>query len=234
VHTEELGAILRMKKKSDGGHYAERNARYDYATLNHFADITDGTNTRGVTLSNWDCAFVRLGRSTPDALDTATAQLHVLAGGQVDGDQLGIRNQNGATHFLQRFALRPHRGYDPSPPCASPSNTKIRPSPAWSRPSFRGAARRFLLASDRERSRVSCSGLVKPAEEGIGHGIIARLWNVTDTPVPRPSPSHPALRLRTARRISRRISKPSRSPPTAHFLRPSPASNSKPTGFKPR
>lgn len=182
VHTEELGAILRMKKKSDGGHYAERNARYDYATLNHFADIADGTNTCGVTLSNWDCAFMRLGKSTPDSLDTATAQLHVLAGGQIDGDQLGIRNQNGVTHFLQRFALRPHRGYDAvaamrfalehqNPPVTGVVNG--RPSAALPADSFS-----LLTVSD---PNVLLWAL-KPAEEGIGHGIIARLWNVTDTP----------------------------------------------------
>lgn len=183
VHTEEVGAILRLKKKSDGGHYAERNARYDYATLNHFADITDGAGTRGVTLSNWDCAFVRLGQSTPAALDTATAQLQVLAGGQVDGDKLGIRNQNGANHFLQRFALRPHRGYDPvaamrfalehqNPPIAGAATGKPdAPLPAASYSLLTVGDPGVLLWA------------VKPAEEGIGQGIIARLWNVTDLPV---------------------------------------------------
>lgn len=183
VHTEELGAILRVKKKSAGGDYAERNARYDYATLNHFADIADGANARGVTLSNWDCAFVRLGKSTPDALDTATAQLQVLAGGQVDGDQLGIRNQNGATHFLQRFALRPHRGYDPvaamrfalehqNPPVAGPvSGEASAPLP--------GAIYSLFSVSD----PAVLLWAIKPAEEGIERGIVVRLWNVSDRPV---------------------------------------------------
>ncbi|MDP3069920.1 MAG: hypothetical protein Q8N18_06500 [Opitutaceae bacterium] len=182
VHTEELGAILRLKKKPDGGHYAERNARYDYATLNHFADIADGTNTRGVTLSNWDCAFMRLGKSTPDSLDTATAQLHVLAGGQIDGDQLGIRNQNGATHFLQRFALRAHRGYDPvaamrfalehqNPPVTGVvSGPSAAPLPASS----------YSLLTVSDPSVLLWA--VKPADEGIQRGIIARLWNVSDAP----------------------------------------------------
>ncbi len=182
VHTEELGAILRLKKKSDGGHYAERNARYDYATLNHFADITDGAKTRGVTLSNWDCAFVRLGRSTPAVLDTATAQLNVLAGGQVDGDQLGIRNQNGAGHFLQRFALRAHGGHDPvaamrfalehqNPPVTGiVTGPGDAPLPAGSYSLLTVSDPRVLLWA------------VKPAEEGIDRGVIARLWNVSDAP----------------------------------------------------
>ena len=39
-------------------------------------------------------------------LDTATPQISVLAGGQVDGPSLGIPAQGGDSHFLQRFALR--------------------------------------------------------------------------------------------------------------------------------
>jgi len=182
VRTEEIGAIIHLKKKSDGGHYAERNARYDYATLNHFADITDGANTRGVTLSNWDCAFMRLGQSTPDALDTATAQLHVLAGGQVDGDKLGIRNQNGATHFLQRFALRPHRGYDPG--AAMRFALEHQNPPVTGRVS--GGSTAPLPAASYTLLAVSDPNVLlwalKPAEEGIGHGVIARLWNVSDSP----------------------------------------------------
>ena len=183
VHCEEVGAIIRVKKKSEGGHYADRNARYQYATLNHFCDIADGVNQHGVTLSNWDCAFVRLGRSTPEALDTETPQLHVLAGGQVDGDKLGIRNQNGAEYFLQRFALNPHGSYDPvaamkfalehqNPPVVGPVT---------------GDTDAPLSAQEASLIRVSDPGVLlwslKPAEEGINHGVIARVWNVADSPV---------------------------------------------------
>jgi alpha-mannosidase len=182
VHTEELGAILRLKKKSAGGHYAERNARYDYATLNHFADISDGANTRGVTLSNWDCSFLRLGQSTPDSLDTTTAQLNVLAGGQIDGDQLGIRNQNGASHFLQRFALRPHRGYDPVAAMRFALEHQNPPIAGL----VEGKPDAPLPASSYSLLTVGDPGVllwaVKPAEEGIAHGLIARLWNVSDAP----------------------------------------------------
>jgi alpha-mannosidase len=182
VRTEELGAILRLGRKDEGGYYADRNARYDYATLNHFADITDGTGSRGVTLSNWDCAFVRLGRSSPDALDTKTAQLNVLAGGQVDGDQLGIRNQGGATHFLQRFALRPQRGYDAA--------VAMRFALEHQNPLIAGPATGLPNAPLREESYSLVSigdpqvllWAIKPAEEGIAKGVIARFWNVADIP----------------------------------------------------
>jgi alpha-mannosidase len=200
VRTEELGAIIRLKKQSDGGHYAERNARYDYATLNHFADIYDGTNIRGVTLSNWDCAFMRLGQSTPALLDTATAQLNVLAGGQVDGDRLGIRNQNGTTHFVQRFALRAHGAYDPvaamrfalehqNPPVTGEvtgGKSASMPAESYS----------LLTVSD---SRVLVWA-VKPAEEGIDRGVIARLWNVSDGPVAATLAFSPGLA--SARRVT--------------------------------
>jgi alpha-mannosidase len=112
VHSEEVGTVNLNQFKSAGGDYADTHARYDYITVNHFADITDGAGTKGVTISNPDLAFARLGNSTVTSLDTQTPQLHLLAGGQVDGPSLGIPAQNGNTHFLQRFALRPHGSYE--------------------------------------------------------------------------------------------------------------------------
>lgn len=38
----------------------------------------------GVTLSNIDCSFFKLGKSTTDSLSEESAQLHALAGGQLD------------------------------------------------------------------------------------------------------------------------------------------------------
>ncbi len=180
VHAEELGAVIRVKKKSQGGDYADTHARYDYATLNHFADVSDGGNTRGVTLANADCSFMKLGRSTSAALDTGTAQLNVLAGGQVDGSSLGIRAQNGATQFLQRFALRPHGAYHPV--------TAMKFALAQQNPFVTGA---IIGRTNSPYSAMSYSFLtnsnpnvllwaVKPAEEGIEKGVIVRLWNLSD------------------------------------------------------
>lgn len=182
VHTEEIGALIQLRTAAAGGHYANRNARYDYATLNHFLDLADGANTRGITLSNWDCAFVRLGESSPRALDTTTAQFHVLAGGQVDGDRLGIRNQNGATAFRHRFALRAHRGYHAASALrfalehqnplrtGAASGTGPQPLP---RPAF------SLLEVDDPAVLVWA---LKPAEDGAHAGLVVRLWNVADRP----------------------------------------------------
>ena len=147
--------------------------------MNHFADITDGANTRGVTLANSDCAFARLGRSTPDRLDTATPQLSVLAGGQVDGSWLGIRKQNGATNFLQRFALRPHGAYDPvtamkfgleqQNPFVTGAVTGMAgsPYPATCYSLLSGSHPGVLLWA------------LKPHDDGIECGVMARLWNVS-------------------------------------------------------
>ena len=182
IHTEELGDIIHAKKASEGGDYADSHARYDYATLNHFADISDGRNTRGVTLSNSDCAFVKLGRSTPGALDTETAQLNVLAGGQVDGSSLGIPAQNGATHFLQRFALRPHGAYDPvaAMKFALEQQNPFVTDVIIGRPDSPYPATKHSLLSVSNPNVILWAA--KPAEEGIEHGVIARLWNVSDAP----------------------------------------------------
>ena len=148
-------------------------------TLNHFADITDGSNTRGVTLSNADCSFVKLGHSTPTDLDTATPQLDVLAGGQVDGDSLGIRGQNGARSFLQRFSLRPHGGYDA---VAAMKFALEHQNPPVTGP-VSGAGGAAYPEASYSLLTVEDPGVLlwalKPAEEGIGQGLIVRLWNLS-------------------------------------------------------
>jgi alpha-mannosidase len=184
VHAEEVGAIIRVKTKANGGDYADTHARYDYLTLNHFADMTDGANTRGVTLANADCAFAKLGQSTPGFLDTFTPQINVLAGGQVDGSWLGIRGQNGASHFLQRFALRPHASYDETAamkfalefqnPLVTGAIIGVTNSP------YPPTNHSLLTLSD---PNVLLWAL-KPHDDGIDHGIVARVWNLASEPSP--------------------------------------------------
>ena len=38
---EEIGAVIRARLLDNGGHYSPVHARYDWLTLNHFADIND-------------------------------------------------------------------------------------------------------------------------------------------------------------------------------------------------
>ena len=72
ARSEEVGAINLNRLKSEGGDYADSHARYDNITVNHFADLTDGSGTKGVTISNPDLAFARVGSSTVASLDTKT------------------------------------------------------------------------------------------------------------------------------------------------------------------
>ncbi|MBY0396612.1 MAG: hypothetical protein K2X91_09120, partial [Thermoleophilia bacterium] len=64
VRHEEVGAIATAALRNAGGSYATQNARYDWLTLNHFADMDDTSGAGvGVTLANTDVPFFRLGNS---------------------------------------------------------------------------------------------------------------------------------------------------------------------------
>jgi alpha-mannosidase len=183
VRTEEVGAINLNKLSTEGGAYSPTHARYDYITLNHFADVTSGDGRRGVTLSNADLAFAKLGRSTVAALDTTTPQLNVLAGGQIDGTGLGIRGQNGATYFLQRFALRPHGAYDQvdAMKFALEHQNPFVTGTLIGRDTGPFPANTFSLLTVSDPSVLLWA--IKPAEEGIDRGVVARLWNLSDSPI---------------------------------------------------
>jgi alpha-mannosidase len=178
VWHEEVGAVLRARLTGDGGHYSPRNARYDWLTFNHFADMTGAGNV-GVTVSNADCHFFQLGSSTPANLDTATPQINALAGGQIDG--FGISGQNGDAHFLQRFAIQTHDGFS--------QTDAMRFALEHQNPLVTGAVTGNSSSPYPETnySLLSISDpnvllwALKPAEEGIGQGVIARVWNQTDS-----------------------------------------------------
>ena len=182
THTEEVGAVILAKLKSAGGDYSDTHARYDYVTVNHFADIIDGAGRRGVTISNPDLAFAKLGHSTTTAIDTATPQVNFLSGGQVDGPKLGIHAQNGHTHFLQRFALRPHGRYDPA--------AAMKFALEHQNPLVTGAiiSKGGGAYPETTHALLTISHpdvlpwALKVHDDGIGQGLIARLWNLSDAP----------------------------------------------------
>jgi alpha-mannosidase len=171
---EELGAILTARLVSQGGHYSDHNARYDHLTLNHFADVSGGDF--GVTLSNADCSFVRWGRSTIRELDTNTPQLSVLAGGRIDGP--GFPDQGGDERFVQRFALATHGGYDPYDAMRFALEHQNPLSVGKVTPAGRYPAQQGALMKALPRGLVLWS--IKPAEAGMDHGVIARIWNVSE------------------------------------------------------
>jgi alpha-mannosidase len=174
VMHEEVGAVILAKLLSQGGHYSPRNARYDWLTLNHFADITNGSV--GVTLSNADCCFFKLGASSIGTLDTVTPQITVLAGGQVDGPGLGIQAQGGDERFIQRFALRTHGSWSRSAAMrfALEHQNPLVTAQVTGGNAYPEASFSFLTISN---PSVLLWAL-KPAEEGIWRGITARVWNL--------------------------------------------------------
>ncbi len=174
---EEVGAIIRAKLLNQGGHYSDRvdNARYDWLTLNHFADMS-GSEGAGVTLSNADCYFMKLGNSTTGLLDTSTPQISLLVGGRVANGNKGLPNQGGDDHFLQRFALRAHTGYDPvnSMKFALEHQNPLVTGEISGGDVYPETSYAFLTV---DNPNVLLWAL-KPADDGIDEGIITRFWNL--------------------------------------------------------
>ncbi|MCE7913070.1 MAG: glycoside hydrolase [Nitrosomonas sp. PRO4] len=179
VWHEEVGAIIRAKLLPHGGHYSPRNARYDWLTINHFADVSG--NDSGITLSNADTYYMKLGHSTHLELDTDTPQLNILAGGQVDGEKLGIPNQGEDELFLQRFAMQTHGKFDQAAAMRfslEHQNPFVAGAVTGMNPLYDESDYSFLTISD---PNILLWAL-KPAEDGIEHGVIARVWNQANFP----------------------------------------------------
>ncbi len=182
---EELGTILTAKKENRGGHYATQNARYDWQTFNHFANMSE--QTYGITLSNQDCSFFKLGESTPDSLWETSSQLNALAGGQTDRYSdttfLGIKNQYGQKQFQYHFALTTHQNTFDAAEAMRFSLEHQNPLVAnWVQGNTDAdQANTFSLLSVSDPAVLLWS--VKPSEEGIENGLITRFWNFNAHPI---------------------------------------------------
>ena len=182
---EETGAVLTVKKRSRGGHYADENARYDYQTFNHFADLSE--KDYGVTLSNLDCSFFRLGASTVDSLHEEAPVLHALAGGNVDkkvedGGILGILNQNGQKDFRYQFSLTTHqKGFDAAAAMRFSLEHQNPLVAGWVKGNEKASSATSYSLLQIANPDVFCWS-IKPAEEGVAKGLIARLWNQSGAP----------------------------------------------------
>lgn len=124
---------------------------------------------------------IRSGASAATALDSGTGRTRVLAGRHVCEGTLGIPSQSGDRHFLQCFALGTRSGpYN--------ATAAMRLALEHQNPLVTGPVRGVTDYPETEYSllRVGDSDLLlwalKPAEEGIQHGIIARVWNLTPQP----------------------------------------------------
>ncbi len=176
---EEVGEIARVARAAQGGDYADQNTRTDYLTMNHFVDMSQPT--RGVTLSNWDSQFFQSGASSYTVLDS-TPTIRAVVGMQVDGPGLGIQNQGGDTLFVNRYALQTHGAYD-QPAAMRMALEHQNPLLAGR---VTGIATSPLPASYWTFLNLNSPDILlwslKPAEEGISSGLIARVWNMADAP----------------------------------------------------
>ena len=120
---------------------------------------------------------MKLGNSTPDTLDSNTAQLSPLVGGRINN--YGLPSQGGDTHFLQRFALQAHTGYDPV--------LSMKFALEHQNPLLTGEVTGGTAYPETNYSLVNISDpdillwALKPADDGLDNGIITRLWNLTST-----------------------------------------------------
>ncbi|MBC7722924.1 MAG: glycoside hydrolase, partial [Pedobacter sp.] len=177
---EELAAILTVKKAAKGGHYADENARYDWQTFNHFANMSEPKY--GITLSNMDCSFFKLGKSTVDSLWENSTQINALAGGNIDkkiedGGVLGILNQNGNKNFLYKFALTTQQ-------TAFDAGKAMKFSLEHQNPlvgAFISGTANTLNGKSFSLFNISNPNIivwcVKPSEDDFENGLITRFWN---------------------------------------------------------
>jgi len=163
------------------GQYSPRNARYDWLTLNHFADLSE--SSAGITLSNADCYFMQRGNSTTTPtpfLDVTTPQLKVLVGGRDPNGTSVILNQGGDAHFLQRFALQTHGSYNQvaAMKFALEHQNPLVTGTVTGGADYPETTYSLLTISD---PNVLLWAL-KPADDGFDSGVIARVWNLAAAP----------------------------------------------------
>lgn len=173
---EEVGMIATVARTAQGGDYADANTRTDYLSFGHFADFSEPT--RGITVSNADCSFFQAGNSSVTSLDGTTPSIKAVVGMQVDGTGLGIAAQGGDTRFVNRFAFQRHGAYDP----AGAMRVSLEHQDPLIEARLTGTPAGVLPSSTYSFVAMPSSDVLlwalKPAEEGIAAGIIARVWNV--------------------------------------------------------
>ena len=175
---EENGAVINAKKVSNGGHYANQQARYDWLTMNHFAAISSNGNY-GVTISNEDCYFMQTGNSSVLNLDENTARVKVLVAGRVDG--LGMVNQDNEAEFNQRYAISTYNTYSASNSMKSAlehQNNLVSAEITNTSGNLPENNFSFMTVSDPN----TLLWALKPAEEGMDtRGAVVRVWNLANT-----------------------------------------------------
>ncbi|MEZ4647926.1 MAG: glycoside hydrolase [Candidatus Eisenbacteria bacterium] len=174
---EEVGMIATAKHAADGGDYADEKVRVDYLTANHFVDLSE--TGRGITLSNWDSSFFKFGNSSIPSIDTSTPRVEMIVGMRPIGN-LGITSQGGDDFFLNRYALRTHGGFDGSEAMAFSlaHQNPLVATPVTGAPTASFDPRKASFFQDSSDDVLLWT--LKPSEEGIQEGVIARYWNADD------------------------------------------------------
>jgi alpha-mannosidase len=176
---EESGAVIKAKTTDNGGNYAVKNARCDWLTMNHYANVSN--SIYNATISNRDCYFMKVGNSTVKSLDESSSQINVLVGGKTESPySLGINNQYGNTQYTQQFSIFVHnKTYD--------QTTSMKESLEAQTPFVTGEVvgpNNILPADNYSFLNTSNPDVIlwalKPAEEGMSsNGLVARFWNMS-------------------------------------------------------
>ncbi len=203
VWHEELGAVIKAKYTTSGGHYAtpDKPVGHAWQTLNHFADV--GNETAGITLSNQGAAFMKLGNSDTEFLDQESSRINVLIGGRMAGSGPGFANQYGQKNFENDFSLRTRSTSFSAPQAMKFAMAHQNPLVAAKLPTnsnggFLPETTFSLLASSDPNVLLWA---LKPSEDGTSAGeLVLRWWNLDDQ-------SHPldvdfATRLRSGYRTT--------------------------------
>ena len=175
---EEVGAVVKAKYETEGGHYANEMSRVDHLSLNHFVDVSNAQG--GVTLSDLDCLFMKVGKSEPQKLDQNSSEINVLAGGQIDANfNLGIINQAGDSLFHQHLALFPHS-------TAYSQTSAMKNALEHQNPFVAGVVKGGNDLPEKQFSFLQTDNqdlliwALKPGEES---GLAVRFWNMSNKPV---------------------------------------------------
>ncbi len=179
VWHEEIGAVIKAKLVTEGGHYSDYMSRYDYQSLSHFVNVSN--QNQGITISNLDTYFMQIGKSTPQFLDAKSSQINILIGGQIDKEnKLGIPNQDGDSLFVMNFSLMPHQGgFDQTNAMkfAMEHQTPLASNILGGKGNLPNATYSFLKNSDID----SILWTLKPSEKDVSKtGLIARFWNMSN------------------------------------------------------
>jgi len=181
VWHEESGAVIKAKTTANGGNYAVKNARYDWLTMNHFANVSN--SSYGATISNRDCYYMKIGNSTVTSLDEGSSQLNVLVGGKTETPEftIGINNQYGNTSYTQQFSIFVHNNAFEK---AASMKESLEAQTPFATGEVLGTSKtlpenNFSFLSTTNPNVILWA--LKPAEEGMQtNGLIVRLWNMSD------------------------------------------------------